>query len=126
MIRLATVFSGISAPEQALKRIGVPYEIVFACDNGERMIDVDYDAEMTKIREMNSVEEKRRYVDNLYAQKTRRTNFVKIYGAWFCRFRSRGECGSSLVYSGGTWSKNHGTKSDRGMVPFGIVGSYAF
>lgn len=77
MIRLATVFSGIGAPEQALKRIGIPYETVFACDNGERMIDVDYDAEMAKIREMNSVEEKRRYVDDLYSQKTKKTNFVR-------------------------------------------------
>ena len=35
MIRLATCFSGIGAIEHALKRMGLPYEIVFACDNGE-------------------------------------------------------------------------------------------
>lgn len=35
MIRLATVFSGIGAIEHALKRMGLPYKIVFACDNGD-------------------------------------------------------------------------------------------
>ena len=39
MIRLATVFSGIGAAEQALKQMGVEHEIVFACDNGERYFD---------------------------------------------------------------------------------------
>lgn len=33
MLRLATVFSGIGAIEHALKRMRVPYDIVFACDN---------------------------------------------------------------------------------------------
>ncbi len=35
MIKIATVFSGIGAPEFALKRLGIDHEIVFACDNGE-------------------------------------------------------------------------------------------
>lgn len=34
-MKLATVFSGIGAIEQALHRMGVDYEIVFACDNGD-------------------------------------------------------------------------------------------
>ena len=38
MIRIATVFSGIGAPEQALKQLGVNHQIVFACDNGERYL----------------------------------------------------------------------------------------
>jgi len=33
MLRLATVFSGIGAIEHALKRMRVPHDIVFACDN---------------------------------------------------------------------------------------------
>lgn len=33
MLRVATVFSGIGAIEHALERIGVPYKLVFACDN---------------------------------------------------------------------------------------------
>lgn len=35
MIKLATVFSGIGAIEHALDRMGLDYEIVFACDNGD-------------------------------------------------------------------------------------------
>ena len=35
MIRLATVFSGIGAIEQALKRMQVEHQIVFACDNSD-------------------------------------------------------------------------------------------
>ena len=34
-IRLGTVFSGIGAIEQALKRLHIEHEIVFACDNGD-------------------------------------------------------------------------------------------
>ncbi len=34
-MKLATVFSGIGAIEQALHRLGINYEIVFACDNGD-------------------------------------------------------------------------------------------
>ena len=35
MIKLATVFSGIGAIEQALDRMGLQHQIVFACDNGD-------------------------------------------------------------------------------------------
>lgn len=35
MLKLATVFSGIGAVEHALKRMGIDYEIEFACDNGD-------------------------------------------------------------------------------------------
>lgn len=77
LIKLATVFSGIGAVEQALKRMEIPYETIFACDNGERMIDINYDAEMENIRLLSSVKEKREYVDRLYLENTRKTNFVR-------------------------------------------------
>lgn len=35
MIRLATIFSGIGSIEQALIRLGIDYNIAFACDNGD-------------------------------------------------------------------------------------------
>ncbi len=35
MLKIGTVFSGIGAFEHALDRIGIPYEIKFACDNGD-------------------------------------------------------------------------------------------
>lgn len=77
MLKLATVFSGIGAIEQALYRLDIKHEIEFACDNGDIEIDIDYDNELKKIKEMNSVSEKRDYVEQLYLSKSRKTNFVK-------------------------------------------------
>lgn len=55
-IKVATVFSGIGAPEQALEQLGIKYDIVFACDNGERKISptVEKEAE-THLGEGNAV-----------------------------------------------------------------------
>ena len=62
-IKLATVFSGIGAIEQALLRLNLPHEIIFACDNGERKLkisqerldeilqDIDNDKQEIVIRE---------------------------------------------------------------------------
>lgn len=77
-IRLATVFSGIGAIEQAFKRLHINHEIVFACDNGEIVIDYDVNKEKRNVCSLNSIKEKKEYVDNLYASKARKTNFVKI------------------------------------------------
>jgi DNA (cytosine-5)-methyltransferase 1 len=43
MIRIATVFSGIGAAEQALQQLGIEHEIVFACDNGERYLKPSFE-----------------------------------------------------------------------------------
>ena len=50
-IRVATVFSGIGAPEQALRQLGAKYDIVFACDNGERKISPTAEREADNRRE---------------------------------------------------------------------------
>ena len=42
MIRLATVFSGIGAIESALKYLKIDHKLVFACDNGERILKQSY------------------------------------------------------------------------------------
>lgn len=76
-LKLATVFSGIGAIEFALKRLNIDYEVIFACDNGERNIDYDKDEELKKVKSLKSIKEKREYVDDLYSSKTRKTNFVK-------------------------------------------------
>jgi len=78
MIKLGTLFSGIGAIEQALKRMNIDHEIVFACDNGNISIDVDIDKELQIIRNLKSSQEKNEYVRNLYRENTRRTNFVEI------------------------------------------------
>ena len=75
MIRLATVFSGIGAPEEALKQLGIDFEIVFACDNGERELKVEYE-DIIAATEAMSYEDRLRYVSNLYIQ-TKKENYVK-------------------------------------------------
>lgn len=76
-INIATVFSGIGAAEFALKRLNIDYNIVFACDNGERDISYDKDQEYNKIINFNTLIEKKKHVDELYSSKTKRKNYVK-------------------------------------------------
>lgn len=56
-MRLATVFSGIGAIEQALHRMGIDYEIVFACDNGDvelNLLEGKELEEYTKLKKLRS------------------------------------------------------------------------
>ena len=79
-IKVATLFSGIGAPEWALKRLGVCYETVLACDNGDVELDntkFDYEEMRKKIFSFQSFEEEEELVDYLYSNYTRKTNFVK-------------------------------------------------
>ncbi len=77
MIRLATVFSGIGAIEQALERMNIPYDLEFACDNGDVEISVDYEKELKKIKKMDSPEKKRDYVEKMYEKLSKKHNFVR-------------------------------------------------
>lgn len=77
-IRLATVFSGIGAIEQALKRMNKDYTVEFACDNGEILLEgINSEEELKKIKAMKSTSEKRDYVRNMYHTLSRRHNFVE-------------------------------------------------
>lgn len=76
-LKLATVFSGIGAIEFALRRLNIEYDVVFACDNGEREVEYNLDEETKKIKELKTVDEKKLHVDKLYDSLTRKTNFVK-------------------------------------------------
>ena len=88
MIRLATVFSGIGAPEEALRKLGEDFKVVFACDNGERelkktiedngeskKVEITYEEIMSAISDMTE-EEKWAYINKLY-DETGKPNFVK-------------------------------------------------
>lgn len=76
-IKLATVFSGIGAVEFALKRMKIDYDVVFACDNGEREIEYDHEKEYKNVCNLKSIDEKRNYVENLYLSKTKSKNYVE-------------------------------------------------
>lgn len=77
MIKLATIFSGIGAVEQALKRMNVDHQIIFACDNGEIEINYNIIEERNKIAQFKTNLEKKKYVDELYRSKSRKQNYVK-------------------------------------------------
>lgn len=75
MLRLATVFSGIGAIEQALKNLSIQYEIVFASDNGERYLSLSYEEINLTLQGKNS-KEKQMIIKELY-NKTNKVNFSK-------------------------------------------------
>ena len=76
-LQLATLFSGIGAIEQALIRNHTPYEIVFACDNGDIEVDYNHEEEFKKIQSMKNKLDKKKYVDDLYAAGSKKQNYVK-------------------------------------------------
>lgn len=80
MIRLATVFSGIGAVEQALKQMNIDYKIVFACDNGERYLDINQ-GDIEQAIEGLSEEEKEAKIIKLYDETGKVNNVKKSYFA---------------------------------------------
>lgn len=74
-INIATVFSGIGAPEQALLKLGIDFRIVFACDNGEIELKQDINEIKKNINELN-IQDINSYIKKLYLS-TNKTNYVK-------------------------------------------------
>ena len=71
-MKLATVFSGIGAIEQALHRMGIHYEIVFACDNGDVELNLlegkDLD-DYTRLKKLRSKKQLRNQNDIEHLEK---------------------------------------------------------
>ena len=67
-LKIATVFSGIGTPEFALQRLGIPYEIIFACDNGEIEPKVPEEEIRETIKSLPSYNERKSYIDSLYSK----------------------------------------------------------
>ena len=76
MIRVATLFSGIGGVEQALRRLSIPHEIVFACDNGDVELNLLKDeelAEYTRLKKLRSKKQLKSKNDiNRLAELTRK------------------------------------------------------
>lgn len=75
MIKLATLFSGIGAIEQALNQLGFEYEIMFACDNGERELEFSKEDIELNIKK-NKITNIKNYIEDLY-NKTGKENFME-------------------------------------------------
>ena len=78
-MKVATLFSGIGAPEWALKRLGYSFQVVLACDNGDVDISsmIDVKREREHINSFKTFSDEKEYVDALYSKYSRKTNFVK-------------------------------------------------
>ena len=74
-IRLATLFSGIGAIEQAFLKLGLKHEIVFACDNGEREISQSRDEIDELLRDVPK-DKKESIIAELYRSKGE--NYMEI------------------------------------------------
>lgn len=75
MLKIATAFSGIGSIEYALKKNRINHEIVFACDNGERELELSYD-EINGLVEGLDHEDKKNEIDKLY-NLCKKNNFVQ-------------------------------------------------
>lgn len=73
-MRIGTLFSGIGAAEFALRRLNIPHEIVFACDNGELMLTEDDETIRRHLSTLQTAEERKAYIRSLIPK---RVNFVK-------------------------------------------------
>lgn len=80
MLRIATVFSGIGAAEQALQQMGIEHEIVFACDNGERYLKQTHE-EIAAILDNFSKEKREEALRLLYDSTGKPNNVKKSYFA---------------------------------------------
>ena len=72
-LRVASVFSGIGAPEFALRRAGIPHKLIFACDSGEINCTESDEYMISAMKDM-SLEEKRKFINS---KLPKRVNFVK-------------------------------------------------
>ncbi|WP_263349680.1 DNA cytosine methyltransferase [Campylobacter sp. LR286c] len=77
MLKIATVFSGIGAFKFALKRLNFPHKTIFACDNSDINLTIDYDKELKTIKCLKSPKEKEEYCYKLYENNSKKHNFIR-------------------------------------------------
>lgn len=78
MLKIATTFSGIGAPEQALAKAGIEHQIVFACDNGERTPSSDISDIIDCLKESTGTKTTHKFLLDLLARKTGNKDIRKL------------------------------------------------
>jgi DNA (cytosine-5)-methyltransferase 1 len=88
LLKIATVFSGIGAFEQALNKKGISHITLFACDNGERNLELTKEEIINSLNKSNS-DSINDHVNHLYS-KLNKPNYVKetydlnyTYNEWY-------------------------------------------
>lgn len=74
-LKIATVFSGIGAPEQALNKLNIDYDIVFACDNDEIELK-ETTKEIKDNFKKSNYKDIKKYINDLYSS-TKKPKYVK-------------------------------------------------
>ena len=74
-LKVATVFSGIGAFEQALLKLGIYHDIIFACDTGERYINLDANLTLKDICKLSNID--REKIISSFYDKCKKHNYVK-------------------------------------------------
>ena len=76
MIRIATVFSGIGAPEFALRRLGLEHKTIFACDNNKISLPIEIDNIIMEKQKEDPTQDIRSLISESY-DKVKKKNFVR-------------------------------------------------
>ncbi len=76
-IVLGSLFSGIGAIEFALRRLGIDYDVAFACDNGEREVSYDLKNELKELEKITEIPKKTEYINSLYNRLTKKENYIE-------------------------------------------------
>ena len=77
LLKLGTVFSGIGAIEHALERMNIPYEISFACDNGNiNIFEKNINKDIISVN--NAFKEFENYIELIEIEKFNDFNAVDI------------------------------------------------
>jgi len=76
MIKLATLFSGVGAIEEAFIKQKIEHKIVFAADNGERELLTPAEEIFKVIRSMDLIQ-KNNYIEELYREESKKENFMQ-------------------------------------------------
>lgn len=75
-LKVATVFSGIGSFEQALLLEGIPHEILFACDNGERELPPEKEEQIQFALKTYGIKKAEPVAKRIY-NELRKPNYVK-------------------------------------------------
>lgn len=76
MIKLATLFSGVGAIEEAFIKRNIKCQIVFAADNGERELRTPTE-EISKAIQSMDLLQKNNYIEELYRAESKKENFMQ-------------------------------------------------
>jgi DNA (cytosine-5)-methyltransferase 1 len=123
MIRLGTLFSGIGAIEQALLRLGVNHQIVFACDNGEidlKLLDKDSQLEFDKLSKIASYRRTEQEKQRLQELTTKEQEIIENIAAYITNLSSVQEKNNFVNELYKTHSKGYNYVKDTYIANYNI------